>query len=105
MLADVASVERTGSLSGSRADCPNVSKLDGSGMNVSLASLTSAVVPFSSTVLRVDISCVLHPFFVRKLDAGPVRLVMIAHAFNYRVAVLRDGVKSAIRVGHSRKAE
>ena len=34
-----------------------------------------------------------------------MRLVAIAHAFNYRVAVLRDGVKSAIRVGHSRKAE
>ena len=29
----------------------------------------------------------------------------IAHAFNYRMAVLRDGVKSAIRVGRSRKAE
>ena len=29
----------------------------------------------------------------------------IAHAFNYRVAVLRDGVKSAIRVGRSRMAE
>ena len=29
----------------------------------------------------------------------------IVHAFNYRVAVLRDGVKSAIRVGRSHKAE
>ena len=29
----------------------------------------------------------------------------IAHAFNYRMAVLRDGVKSAVRVGRSRKAE
>ena len=29
----------------------------------------------------------------------------ISHAFNHRVAVLRDGVKSAIRVGRSRKAE
>ena len=29
----------------------------------------------------------------------------IAHAFNYRVAVLYDGVKSAIRVGRSRNAE
>ena len=35
------------------------------------------------------------------MDSGPVRLMMIAHAFNYRVAVLRDGVKSAIRVGRS----
>ena len=34
-----------------------------------------------------------------------MRLMTIAHAFNYRVAVLRDGVRSAIRVGRSRKAE
>ena len=27
------------------------------------------------------------------------------HLFNYRVAVLRDGVRSAVRVGRSRKAE
>ena len=51
------------------------------------------------SVLRVDVSCDLHPFFAHKLDAGRVRLVTIAHAFNYRVAVLRNGVKSAIWVG------
>ena len=34
-----------------------------------------------------------------------MRLMIIAHAFNYRVAVLRDGVRSAVRVGRSRKAE
>ena len=90
VLADVDSVARTGSLS---------------GMDVSLSPLTSAVVPFLSAVIRVDVSCVLHPFSVHKLDAGPMRLVTIAHAFNYRVAVLRDGVKSAIWVGRSRKAE
>ena len=33
------------------------------------------------------------------MESGPVRLMTIAHAFNYRVAVLRDGVKSAFRVG------
>ena len=60
VLADVASVERTGSLSGSRADFPNVSGLDGSGMEVSLTSLISTVVPFSSTVLQVDVSCHAH---------------------------------------------
>ena len=54
------------------------------------------MVPFSSTVIQVDVSCALHPFSVHKLDAGPVWLVTIAHAFNYRMAVLRDGVKSAI---------
>ena len=52
-----------------------------------------------------DSSCVIHPFYVHKMDSGPVRLMTIAHAFNYRVAVLRDGVKSALRVGRSRKAE
>ena len=46
VLEDVDSVGRAGSLSGSRADCPNVSEMDGSGMDVSLTSLTSAVVPF-----------------------------------------------------------
>ena len=105
VLADVDSVGCTRSLSGSRAACPNMSDVDGSGMDVSSSSLTSAVVPFSSTVIRVDVSCVLHPFSVHKLDAGPIRLVTIANAFNYRMAVLRDGVKSAIRVGCSRKAE
>ena len=89
-----------GSSSGSRADCPNAS-----GMDVLSAPLDSAVVPFSHSVLRVDVSCDLHPFFAHKLDSGPVRLMTIAHAFNCRVAVLRDGVRLAIRVGRSRKAE
>ena len=35
---------------------------------------------------------------------GPIRLTTIAHAFNYRVTVLQDGVKSVARVGHSRRA-
>ena len=55
--------------------------------------------------MELDSSCVIHPFYVHKMDSGPVRLMTIAHAFNYRVAVLRDGVKSALRVGRSRKAE
>ena len=29
----------------------------------------------------------------------------IAHAFNYRMAVLRNGIKSAVRVTRARKAE
>ena len=45
------------------------------------------------------------PVLLRKMDSGPVRLMTIAHAFNYRVAVLRDGVRSAVRVGRSRKVE
>ena len=34
-----------------------------------------------------------------------IHLTTIAHAFNYRVAVLRDSVRSATRVGRSRRAE
>ena len=49
-------------------------------------------------------SPVLHPFFHHRLDVGPIRLTLIAHAFNYRIAVLRDGVKPAARVGRSRRA-
>ena len=66
VVADVDSVGSAGSLSGSRADCPNAS-----GMDVSSISLNSAVVPFSQTVIRLDVSCDLHPFFVHRLDAGP----------------------------------
>ena len=54
---------------------------------------------------RIDPSCVIHQFCIHKIDSGPVRLMTIAHAFNYRVAVKRDGVRSAVRVGRSRKAE
>ena len=90
VLVDVHWLGSSGSLSGSRADCPNAL-----GIDVSLASLSSAVVPFSQTVLRVDVSYDLQPFYMHKLDAGPMRLATIAHAFNYWVEVLRDGVKSA----------
>ena len=87
-MADVDSVRSTGSLSGSHADRPDALRV---------AALSSAMVPFSQTILRVDVSCDLHPFFAHKLDAGPIRLATIAHAFNYWVAVLKDGVKSATR--------
>ena len=74
-----------------------------------MAPMTDSVLPtdttFATTALRIDGACILHPFSMHKLDAGPVRLMTIAHAFNYRMAVLRDGVKSAVHVGHSRKEE
>ena len=63
------------------------------------------MVPFSQSILTVDVSSNLHPFFTHRLDAGSMHLATIAHTFNYRVAVLRDGVKSATRVERSRKAE
>ena len=43
----------------------------------------------------MGISNSLHPFFVHWLDVGSIRLKSIAHAFNYGVGVLRDGVKLA----------
>ena len=74
-------------------------------MGVSSSSVSSAGIPFSASILQINGLCVLHPFKLHKLDAGPIRLMTIAHAFNYRMAVLRDGVKSAARGGRSRKAE
>ena len=53
----------------------------------------------------VDVNHVLHSFFGNWFDVGPVRLASIVHTFSYRVAVLRDGAKPALRIGHSRKAE
>ena len=52
----------------------------------------------------MDAAISLHPFFMHQLDVGPIRLTTIAHAFNYRVTILRNGVKSAARVGRSRRA-
>ena len=74
-------------------------------MDVTSATLISVPSRLESKTVELDLSCVIHPFYVHKLDSGPVRLMTIAHAFNYRVAVLRDGVRSAVRVGRSRKAE
>ena len=76
-----------------------------SGMDITSAPLIAVPIPVESRAVRIDSSCVIHPFYIHKMDSGPVRLMTIAHAFNYRVAVLRDGVRSAIRVGRSRKAE
>ena len=61
--------------------------------------------PFAVAALRIDETSAIHPFSVHKSDVGPIRLMTIAHAFNYQMAVLQDGVKSAVRVGRSRKAE
>ena len=60
---------------------------------------------FASPAVRIDNTSILHPYFPQKSDAGPVRLMTIAHAFNYRMAVLRNGIKSAVRVARARKAE
>ena len=65
-----------------------------SSVDVSSATLISAHSRVEGTSGELDSSCVIHPFHVHKMDSGPVRLMTIAHAFNYRVAVLRDGVRS-----------
>ena len=92
LLPDVDSVKSARSFSGSQSERP-----DASGMDVSSAALSSAVEIFSQSILLVDVTSNIHPFFTHRLDAGPIRLVTIAHAFNYWVAVLRDGVKLAAR--------
>ena len=53
----------------------------------------------------VDENHVLHPFYGNQFDAGPVRLASIVHAFNYWIAVLRNGAKPALRIGHSWRAK
>ena len=102
VLADVDSVGGGRSGSESRASSRTMANCAGSRIGVSSDSVSSAGILFAATALRIDEVCVLHPFSRHKLDAGPVRLMTNAHAFNYRVAVLRDGVKSAVRVGRSR---
>ena len=74
-------------------------------VDVTSAPLISVPLRVESQVVEIDSSCVIHPFYIHKMDSGPVRLMTIAHAFNYRVAVLRDGVWSAVQVGRSRKTE
>ena len=53
----------------------------------------------------MDATSNVHPYFTHRLAAGPICLATIAHAFNYRVAVLRDGVRTEARVSHFRRAE
>ena len=100
VLSEIASVRSAQFSSESRSR-----RHEGSKMNVWSAALSSTVVYFPQKVLLVDATSNLHPFSTHQLDAGPIRLTTIAHAFNYRVAVLRDGVKSAARVGRSRRVE
>ena len=69
-----------------------MSDVDGSGMGVDLDLGGSTLFVHCNVC---GCSCVFHPFSAHKLDAGPIRLVTIAHAFNYWMAVLRDDVKSS----------
>ena len=88
-----------------RSVSPSIDPSDPSQVDVTSATLISVQSRLESKTVELDASSVIHPFYVHKMDSGPVRLMTIAHAFNYRVAVLRDRVRSAVRVGRSRKAE
>ena len=59
-----------------------------SSVDVSSATSISVHSGVDGVSVELDSSCVIHPFYVHKMDSGPVRLMTIAHAFNYRVAVL-----------------
>ena len=82
----LAEVDSAGvqSASGSQVSGRSRMDVDGSRMGVSSSSVSSAGIPFTASILRMYVSCVLHPFTLHKLDAGPIRLMTIAHAFNYR---------------------
>ena len=99
LLSGCALVESARLLLGSLSYHP-----EGSVMDVSSDTPGTVVIFLPQEVLLVDATISLHPFFMHRLDVGPIRLTTIVHAFNYRVAVLRDGVKSAARVGRSRRA-
>ena len=88
-----------------RSVSPSIDPSDPSQVDVTSVTLISVQSRLENKTVELDSSSVIHPFYVHKMDSGPVRLMTIAHAFNYRVAVLRDGVRSAVRVGRSRKAE
>ena len=77
---------------------------EGLVIDVSSGTRGSVVTFLPQEVLLVDTTNSLHTLFVHGLDVGPICLTSIAHAFNYHVAVLRDGVKSAARVSRSRRA-
>ena len=53
-----------------------------SGMDVTSAPLIAVPIPVESRAVWIDSSCVIHPFYIHKMDSGPVRLMTIAHAFN-----------------------
>ena len=85
-----------------RSVSSSIDPSDPSQVDVTSATLISVPSQLESRTVEIDSSCVIHQFYVHKMDSGPVRLMTIAHAFIYRVAVLRDGV---LVVGRSRKAE
>ena len=104
-LADVDSTRNRQSMS-RRSESIHASMPSEGGRSSPLTgSVGPPAIPFATTAIRMDDTSILHPFFPQKSDAGPLRLMTIAHAFNYRMAVLWNGVKSAVRVARARKVE
>ena len=68
-----------------------LSNPEGPVVDVSSGNRDSVDTFLMHEVLLADVTSSLHPFFVHRLDVGPIRFTSIAHAFNYCVAVLRDG--------------
>ena len=104
-LADVDSAQDERSLSQHRESIHDGTPSEDGRSSPLTGSAGPPAISFATSAIRIDDTSVLHPFFPQKSDAGPVRLMMIAHAFNYRMAVLRNGEKSAVRVARARKAE
>ena len=57
---------------------------DSSVRDVSSDSPSTVVIFPTQEVCLVDATSSLHPFFMHRLDVGPIRLTTNAHAFNYR---------------------
>ena len=102
-MADVDSEQNEQSMFRYRGSIRINTRSDQSSLRT--GSANQPAILFAPPVIRIDNTSVLHPYFPKKSDTGPVRLMTIAHAFNYRMAVLRNGMKSAVRVARARKAE
>ena len=66
IIADVDSEHSIGS-----SVAPRVT----SGMDITLAPLISVPIPVESRAVWIDSSCVIHPFYIHKMDSGPVRIM------------------------------
>ena len=90
----IADVESNRSVSSS-LDPSCLSRVD-----VTSAPLITVPFPVERQAVEIDSSCVIHPFYIHKMDSGPVRLMTIAHAFNYRVPTVREFHQTVYHEGH-----
>ena len=104
-LADVDSAQDERSLSRHRESIHDGTPSEDGRSSPLTGSAGPPAIPFVTSAIRIDDTSVLHSFFPQKWDAGPVRLMTIAHAFNYRMAVLRNRETSAVRIARARKGE